>query len=85
MTTLTLKLSDEMVRKLRLLAERKGRDPTAVALDIVEQWLKATVPSSSPSDLPYEEWKRLFDEWVSSHPQIDVVLDDGRETIYEGR
>jgi hypothetical protein len=77
-------LSDRLNEKLQKLAARQGGVPADVALDILEKWLTATVPDHDPNDLPYEEWKRLFDEWVNSHPKIDVVLDVSRESIYEG-
>jgi hypothetical protein len=38
-----------------------------------------------PSQLPYEEWVKWFRAWCESHPKRDIVIDDSRETIYEGR
>ena len=39
----------------------------------------------NPNDLPYEIWLARFEAWVKTHPKVDVVVDDSRETIYEGR
>ena len=44
----------------------------------------------SPSDLPYEVWKKNYDAMIElfrvtmAHLPPDFVLDDSRETIYEG-
>jgi hypothetical protein len=32
-----------------------------------------------------EEWIGRIREWIDSHPKREIVIDDDRETIYEGR
>ena len=85
MTTLILKLPEKLDEQLKILAKRQGRDAASLSLDILEKSLDATVPMPNPHNRPYEEWRRDFLEWANSRPKIDVVVDDSRETIYEGR
>jgi plasmid stability protein len=85
MSTVVLQLPDEIELKLQSRAKDEGRDVASIALEILATGLAADATAPTPSVLPYEEWKREFDAWVRSRPWIDVVLDDSRETIYEGR
>lgn len=32
-----------------------------------------------------EEWVDAFREWAASHPLLQVIVDDSRESIYQGR
>jgi hypothetical protein len=32
-----------------------------------------------------EEWVRALREWAESHPKLDHIADDSRESIYAGR
>lgn len=32
-----------------------------------------------------DEWERRFRDWAASHSAIEHVVDDSRESIYEGR
>jgi hypothetical protein len=41
-----------------------------------------TVPARKET---VEEWIARFQAWVESHPKSDVIADDSRESIYEGR
>jgi hypothetical protein len=81
----TLELSAEMAKKLEALAQEKRCTVAGVALEIVKKALYDPATTTNPNDLPYEIWRERFEAWVKSHPKIDVVLDDSRETIYEGR
>ena len=45
---------------------------------------RASLPESTARLSP-EEWTRSLLEWAKSHPQLDGVLDDSRESIYAGR
>ena len=33
----------------------------------------------------YEEWSKVFWEWIGSHPKRNTPADDSRESIYAGR
>jgi hypothetical protein len=85
MATYTLQLSEKVDKQLQKLAARQGRDAAGVALEIVEKWLAATVPAQNPNDLPYEVWHERFTAMLKDLPRVDVVVDDSRESIYEGR
>jgi predicted transcriptional regulator len=79
--TLTLKLTPEIEAKLRELSLATGRLPEELVLDAIEQNL---VEESTPA-IPYEEWARLFDQWVKSHRSRNPNFDDSRESIYPDR
>jgi predicted transcriptional regulator len=80
--TLTLKLTPEIEAKLRELSLATGRRPEELALDAIEQNL---VEEPSSPAIPYEEWARLFDEWLKSHQSRNPNFDDSRESIYPDR
>ena len=85
MATLIVNLSEDLASRLQTCAKGQGRDIETVALHLLEQGLNSPSIKSESKKMPYEEWKREFDEWIKSRPKIDVVVDDSRETIYEGR
>jgi hypothetical protein len=33
---------------------------------------------------PPEVWSRVLRQWAASHPPVDHLVDDSRESIYEG-
>jgi predicted transcriptional regulator len=80
--TLTLKLTPEIEAKLRELSLATGRLPEELALDAIEQNL---VEEPNTPAIPYEEWARLFDEWLKSHRSRNPNFDDSRESIYPDR
>ena len=44
-----------------------------------------SAPSAGPGGLPYDEWKKRFDEWLNRpNPPGPGIVDDSRESIYEG-
>ena len=85
MATMTLEIPDGVERKLQARAAAQGRDIASVALELVEQGLCEEEEGSGPQPLSHEEWLKEFNDWVNSHPRVDVVLDVSRESIYEGR
>jgi hypothetical protein len=80
--TLTLHLTPELEAKLRELSVSTGRMPEDLALDAIQQNL-AEEPNTPV--IPYEEWARLFDDWVKSHRSRNPHVDDSRESIYPDR
>lgn len=85
MATLIINLPEELDFKLQTWAACQGREVERVVLDMIEKELEPTPTKSASRKMPYEEWKREFDAWIKTRPRIDVVVDDSRETIYEGR
>jgi hypothetical protein len=63
--------------------------PEAVVNDLqrlVETLKSAAIAPESPSRTETaEEWISRLREWAESHPKREIVIDDSRETIYEGR
>ena len=41
--------------------------------------------AESKARLSPEEWVQNLEEWAASHPRLDRVADDSRESIYSGR
>ncbi len=39
---------------------------------------------ASKARLSSEEWVKNLEEWAASHPRLDHVADDSRESIYAG-
>lgn len=64
--------------------------PEAVVSDL--QRLVETIRSTAGATLAApprtetaEEWIARLREWAESHPKREIVIDDSRESIYEGR
>lgn len=85
MTTVTLAISEPLENKLQARAAAQGRDIASVALELVEQGLREVTPTPSARDLTPEQRLKNFKEYLKDRPRIDVVVDDSRESIYEGR
>jgi len=69
-----------------------GLPPRAVeAVRTIVETLRQQTGTPRPTPLPADDWQRLFDAYLhevaaraGGYPQ-GFVLDDSRETIYEGR
>lgn len=83
MSIITLELPEEIESKLR--ARANGKDVARVALELLMKGLEGPPAERGPQDLSYEEWNQRFEAWLKGHRRVDVVVDDSRETIYEGR
>ena len=64
--------------------------PEAVVSDLQRLVTTLKVAAGAPAAAPPraetpEEWIARFREWTESHPKRDIVIDDSRESIYEGR
>lgn len=71
-------LSPEAARTVQTLVDLlRAKDRIGAA----EQQTAVTPPSQLGRDV----WLARWDEWVASHPPSEVVADDSRESIYEGR
>jgi hypothetical protein len=84
--TVTLDLKPEVEE--RILAEAKARGLSVE--DYIQQELESKLGAPAPPEaLPYEEWLRVFNEWVHSHDYIKAPpLSDeaiSRESIYRER
>ena len=84
--TVTLELKPEVEE--RIIAEAKARGLSVE--DYIQQELEASIASPQTSEqMPYEEWLRLFNEFMNSHDYIKAPpLSDeaiSRESIYRDR
>ena len=84
--TVTLELKPEVEE--RIIAEARVRGLSVE--DYIQQELEAIVRiPQAHEQMPYEEWLRMFNEWVSSHDYIKAPpLSDeaiSRESIYRER
>jgi len=71
----------------RMRAEAKERGLSVE--DYIQRRLEGKPTEPDPNELPFEEWLRMFNEWVSSHDDIKAPpLSDeaiSRESIYRER
>jgi hypothetical protein len=87
--TLTLELSPELVGRLRLEADRRGRDVSEYVVGLIEQSLPAVEPEYGylQETLSPEEWSQALREWAESHDRSIPPLSDeviSRESFYGG-
>ncbi|MBW3540119.1 MAG: DUF1778 domain-containing protein [Planctomycetes bacterium] len=80
---ITLRLSPENAKKLERRAAVSGMDVDGYVLDIVQQELGSDTQESAAPAVPYDQWKREFDAWISSRPSRNPAFDDSRESIYD--
>ena len=88
MFTLALGVPESLDHKLQARAAEQGRDIANVALELVERGLHESVPTKIAHELTPEERLQAFREHmeeVERRPRVNVVIDDSRESIYEGR
>ncbi len=84
----TITVPDDVYERLAVRAAAAGTTVEAIALPILVR--VAEEPPLSPSELPYEVWKKNYDAMIElfrvtlAHLPPDFVVDDSRETIYEG-
>lgn len=82
--TLTLNLTPETEAWLKEEADRTGKSPEELALEALKE--KVAYEAESAAVLPASSWLTEFHSWLAAHPaSTAAVLDDSRETIYEGR
>ncbi len=85
---LNIPLSPDKEARLRERAAAAGKDVTEYVLAVVEEDLAMTEPEPAPqADTPLkrDQWIKEFRAWVASHPRLDYLADDSRESIYAGR
>jgi hypothetical protein len=83
-----LRLSDEASEKLARRAAESGRDLAAVASDLIEQAVSVPAPNDSTAAqrvAAWDRWVATMREWGQNHLPAGHVVDDSRDSIYEGR
>ena len=85
---INIPLSAEKEAKLRQRASAAGKDVVEYVLQVVEEDLAATEPApaiEAAAPGKADPWVAEFRAWVASHPRLDYVADDSRDSIYAGR
>ena len=69
---------------LRQHAIAAGRDVEAFAIQVLQQQLSDEEPAK-PTVRDQTAWVAAVEAWSNSHPRTTRIVDDSRESIYEGR
>lgn len=80
MTDVTIHLNQEVSSTLHERASRAGQSLEDYLRLLAERAAQEPDPSTDPA-----QRRELFDAWVRSHQPLPHVVDDDRESIYEGR
>jgi len=83
--TLQIELTPELEARLREQAAAAGKDVATLAREAIEQTLAAADPETQPAGLSHEQWLAQWRAWTSSARPLGYLVDDSRESIYEGR
>jgi hypothetical protein len=81
-----LRISKEAGERLASRAAESGRDVAEVASELIEQAVAEPVRSDSARQLTaLASFAQGMTAWTSAHLPAGHVVDDSRESIYEGR
>jgi uncharacterized protein (DUF1778 family) len=81
---LTIPAEDEA--RLRERAAAAGKPVEEFVLDAVaEKLADSSAPKVAATPLRGKDWQREFDALLAAAPKVAHVVDDSRESIYEGR
>jgi hypothetical protein len=84
--SVVLELAPETERILKDNAARGGQTLEAYLEQLAEQDAREISSSQDlRSGVPKGQWVAELRTWAASHRAIEKIVDDSRETIYEGR
>jgi hypothetical protein len=78
---LTLTLSEQESAELERRAAAAGTDVKTFLLHIVNDF--GATEEQPSRDLPYDQWKQDFQQWLQGHRTRNANLDDSRESMYD--
>ena len=78
---LTLTLSEQESAELERRATAAGTDVKTFLLHVVNDLDVADEQDSG--ELPYDQWKQDFQQWLNGHRTRNVNMHDRREGIYD--
>lgn len=78
---LTLSLSPQESAELERRAAAAGTDVKTFLLHVVHEMDAGEEPSAN--DVPYDQWKRDFEQWLQGHQVRNINMDDSRESMYD--
>jgi hypothetical protein len=89
--TVTISLTPEVETMLRQAAIAAGKDVSTLVREALEEKLVSSNGAKPRDAKPYDQWLTEFKSWMKdvaarsgTYPP-GFVLDDSRESIYEGR
>jgi predicted transcriptional regulator len=83
--TLQIELTPELEAKLREQAQVAGKDVAAFAREAIEETLASVDAGAQPAKLSNEQWLAEWRAFTASARPLGYIIDDSRESIYEGR
>lgn len=80
--SLQIDLPPEVVAQLQKYSAREGKSPE----QLVQELLTEKFPAfPTRKKFTKEEFAERLEKIIKLHPQVDHIVDDSRESIYEGR
>lgn len=84
--TLQIKLTPEIEARLREQAAAAGKDIAEVAREVLREGLCLDAePDDGPTKLSREQRLATWRDFVADAKPLGYIVDDSRESIYEGR
>jgi len=86
MTTIEVDQSAaEILKTLKAKAEAQGVPLASLLRPLAENGSEQTPEQPFYATATPEEWVKAFRQWAASHRTLPYLVDDSRESIYEGR
>lgn len=82
--SVSINFPDEIEHALRCRATAVGQDITTFVTKIVVEKLGSDLAPTERRH-SHESFKKRLESWISLHPASTHLVDDSRESIYEGR
>ena len=79
---LTVPVSPETQAELQRRAVAAGRDLTSYVAEALREHLAASDGADAQHRRTYDEWSRMFREWLGRQKSRNPSMDDSRESIY---
>jgi hypothetical protein len=81
--TIELPVTPTTFEKLKSFSANTGKSVAEIILEAVEE--KLADEAAAESILANGEWIDQLRAWSNSHPVRTTIVDDSRDSIYEGR
>jgi hypothetical protein len=84
----TEQIQPAVLTRLAMYAQRTGKTVNEVLQQMLDERELSPLSEEAPSAVGAVtpgEWSRELRAWAASHPVNQVIADDSRESIYEGR
>jgi hypothetical protein len=84
----TEQIRPDLLTRIATYAQRNGKTINELLQQMLDERETSPLPkdaSAAVSAIAPEEWSRALRAWAASHPVSQGIVDDSRESIYEGR